>query len=324
MSRRLIFYILGLTFAISLFFSGCSSGKDPDANAAHDETARKETSPDDPGETKPARDNTPDVLAPKASGDTVYASDIVSIDASNTEEGYVMVRYSGTNKKVKLLIVTPAAVTYTYLLRGGDYEAFPLTGEDGTYQMTVYENIKGDSYAAVFSQSVDVSDVDPFKPYLYPNQYVTFTADSEAVELAEDLAQGADDDLDVVAAVYNYVITHITYDTRLAENVSYGYLPDVDATLDSGKGICFDYAALMTAMLRSQRIPTRLEVGYSDDLYHAWISTYVDEIGWIDNVIQFDGKSWSLMDPTLAANNSAENVREYVGEGGHYTVKYTY
>ena len=48
------------------------------------------------------------------------------------------------------------------------------------------------------------------------------------------------------------------------------------------KGICFDYAALMTAMLRSQGIPTKLEIGYSGEVYHAWISTYIDEIGWVD------------------------------------------
>ena len=314
MNRWLIIRALCLTLLISLFPSGCSSGGAPDIPNTQSTASSPES----------VRDNTPQVLVPEASGDIVYGSGTVSIDASNTAEGYVMLRYTGTNPKVKLLIATPADVTYTYLLRGGDYETFPLTGGDGTYQLTIYENITGDSYAAAFSQSVDVEGSDPFKPYLYPNQYITFTADSKAVALAADLAENASGDLDVVASVYDYVIKNISYDTDLAENVSYGYLPDVDVTLDSGKGICFDYAALMTAMLRSQRIPTRLEVGYSDDLYHAWISTYVKEIGWVDNVIEFDGKSWSLMDPTLAANNSAESVREYVGSGSHYTVKYTY
>lgn len=65
----------------------------------------------------------------------------------------------------------------------------------------------------------------------------------------------------------------------------------------------------MTAMLRSQGIPTKLEIGYSGEAYHAWISTWIDEIGWVDNVIEFDGTSWTLMDPTLAANNSAKAVK---------------
>ena len=43
-----------------------------------------------------------------------------------------------------------------------------------------------------------------------------------------------------------------------------------------------------------------------------------------DNIISFDGRSWSLMDPTLAASNSASSVKKYVGDGSNYTVKYNY
>ena len=90
------------------------------------------------------------------------------------------------------------------------------------------------------------------------------------------------------------------------------------------KGICFDYASLMTALLRSQGIPTKLMVGYSGTVYHAWISVYLEETGWVDNVIQFNGTSWSLMDPTLAASNSATDVKKYIGTGENYTVCYWY
>ena len=90
-----------------------------------------------------------------------------------------------------------------------------------------------------------------------------------------------------------------------------GYLPDIDETLETGKGICFDYAALMTAMLRTQRIPTRLVVGYAGTLYHAWISVYIEGTGWIDNIIYFDGTQWVRMDPTFAA--AGEEAAKYVG-----------
>ena len=155
-------------------------------------------------------------------------------------------------------------------------------------------------------------------------KYVNFTADSLPVAKAEELADGASSDLDIISSVYNYIITHFTYDYSKASSVTSGYLPDIDEVFTSEKGICFDYAALMSAMLRSQRIPTKLEVGYSGDVYHAWISCYVDEIGWVDNIIEFDGKNWSIMDPTLAANNSASDVKKYVGNGKNYVTKYTY
>ena len=44
----------------------------------------------------------------------------------------------------------------------------------------------------------------------------------------------------------------------------------------------------------------------------------------MDKIIRFDGKSWSLMDPTLAASNDRENVKRYIGDGGNYIAKYFY
>ena len=124
--------------------------------------------------------------------------------------------------------------------------------------------------------------------------------------------------------VYDYVTGNIVYDTELAANVPLGYIPDIDSTLERGKGICFDYASLMTALLRTQGIPTKLVVGYSGTAYHAWISVYLQEAGWVDKIIRFDGKSWSLMDPTLAASNHREDVKRYFGDGGNYIAKYFY
>ena len=273
----------------------------------------------------PPRDSTPKVLTPSADGVTVYQNDFASIDASNTSQGYVMVKYNGTNEKVKLRITCPDQSCYTYLISDrGAYDTFPLTAGNGSYTLQVLENVAGDTYTVSLTQSINVSIEDEFLPFLYPNQYVNFHTDSKAVSKGSDLAKDTYSDLDVVQNIYNYVIKNISYDTEKAQNVSYGYVPDVDDTLSSKKGICFDYAALMTSMLRSQNIPTKLEVGYSGDAYHAWISTYIDDKGWVDDIIQFDGDTWQIMDPTLAATNDSAAVKKYVGDGSHYVVKYTY
>lgn len=273
----------------------------------------------------PPRDSTPKVLTPSADGVTVYQNDLASIDASNTSQGYVMVKYNGTNEKVKLQITCPDQSCYTYLISDrGAYDTFPLTAGNGSYALQVLENVAGDTYTVSLAQSINVSIEDEFLPFLYPNQYVNFHTDSKAVSKGSDLAKDTYSDLDVVQNIYNYVIKNISYDTEKAQNVSYGYVPDIDDTLSSKKGICFDYAALMTSMLRSQNIPTKLEVGYSGDAYHAWISTYIDDKGWVDDIIQFNGDSWQIMDPTLAATNDSAAVKKYVGDGSHYVVKYTY
>ena len=273
----------------------------------------------------PPRDSTPKVLTPSADGVTVYQNDFASIDASNTSQGYVMVKYNGTNEKVKLQITCPDQSCYTYLISDrGAYDTFPLTAGNGSYALQVLENVAGDTYTVSLAQSINVSIEDEFLPFLYPNQYVNFHTDSKAVSKGSDLAKDTYSDLDVVQNIYNYVIKNISYDTEKAQNVSYGYVPDIDDTLSSKKGICFDYAAVMATMLRTQAIPTRLEVGYAGEEYHAWISTYIKDKGWINGIIEFDGTSWQIMDPTLAATNDSAAVKKYVGDGSHYIVKYTY
>ncbi len=270
------------------------------------------------------RDNTPDCLVPSADGVTVYSNPYVSVDASNIDEGYVMAAYLGDCPIVKLQLVGPDHMTYTYDLHGNDYEVFPLSAGNGTYSLGVYENVEGTQYVTAFSQELEVNITNPWGSFLYPNQYVKFDSSSDVVNVAKELVAGAHDDLEAIIMVYDYVIANITYDFDKATNVQSGYVPDVDEILRMKTGICLDYAAVMASMLRSQRIPTRLEVGYAGNTYHAWISTYVEDQGWVNGIIQFDGQNWSIMDPTFAANTDAEELKNFIGEGDNYVTKYNY
>ena len=261
------------------------------------------------------------VLKPEATGKKTFTGGGATVDVSNANEGYVMIKFSGSNKKLKIRITRSGKTTYTYDLKSGGYEVFPLTSGDGSYTIEVFENVSGNQYAQALKCSVAVKLRDQKLPFLYPSQYVNFTGASNAVKKADSLVGSSKDGLAKVSGVYNFVISNVTYDTQKAKTVQSGYLPQVDAILKSGKGICFDYAALMTSMLRSQGIPTRLEIGYvSGGLYHAWISVYIKEVGWVNDVIQFDGKNWKLMDPTFASSGGSK----YTGDGQNYKVQYIY
>ena len=222
------------------------------------------------GETE--RDNTPVVLTPSLEGDDILGNEKISINISNASEGYIAVSYLGDSSIGKLQLTGNGQVTYTYDLISGENEVIPLTAGSGTYVATVYENIDANQYATIFAADFTVDITNTYGPFLYPNMYVNFNPDSEVVALAAILAKGSTSDLEVVSRVYQYVIDNISYDHEKAETVESGYIPDVDEILSLRKGICFDYAAMMSAMLRSQRIPSRLEIGYAGDAYHAWIA----------------------------------------------------
>lgn len=272
------------------------------------------------------RDNTTVVLVPSADGEVTYETAEVVVDASNVTEGYIMVRYTGDAAKVRMLLDTPSGDTYNYLMPiDGSYAVFPMSDGSGSYNVGIYENIVDNDYAEVFSQEIEVELADEVQVFLYPNRYVDFDAESDAVKKGAELVAKTTTDLEAVEAVYRYVTENITYDYDKAETVQSGYLPVVDETLHTGKGICFDYASLMAAMLRSQRIPTRLEIGYAGTLYHAWISVYIEDQGWIDDVIVFDGEAWVLMDPTLVSYAQEQTIKDHMENADtYYDMKYKY
>lgn len=297
------------------------------ANSDNSNTTPASTSETSPAEAssneKGTRDNTPVCLIPEAPGTVVYENEYVTIDATNASQGYICAEYKGTCPKVKMQITCPSSTIYTYLLGDGQ-ETFPLTTDSGAYSISVFENTIDTQYSTVFRTDFEVNIEDSFGPYLYPNQYVKFTPESNCVAKGAELAYSANSDLDVVTNVYNYVIGNIKYDTEFANVVESGYTPTPDNTLASGKGICLDYSALMASMLRSQTIPTHMEVGFAGSAYHAWISVYLDEIGWVNGIIEFDGTSWNLMDPTMAANSNEAELKKFIGDGSNYETKYIY
>ncbi len=275
-------------------------------------------------EAAPALSN---VLAAAAPGTVVYSNSKAAIDASNTADGYIMVAYTGgASSKIKVLIDCPSGIRYTYDLNAyGSYEAFPLSDGNGSYTIGIYENISGSQYATAYTNTVSVALSNQFAPFLRPNQYVNFTTGSATANQAAYLCSGLSSELDKVTAIYNYVVTNFTYDRELAANVQSGYIPNLDTVLANKKGICFDYAALMTAMLRCQGVPTKLVIGYSGTAYHAWISTYTESQGWVNGVIHFDGNQWKLMDPTFASTgNSSSQILQYIGNGSNYSAKFLY
>lgn len=269
------------------------------------------------------RSNTPLCLEPTHTGTHTFSNALCMIDISNASEGYIMVKYNGNNPKVKFQLTGSDGVTYTYNL-GSEFAAFPLSAGSGKYKAAVYENVSGTKYSTAFAKEFDVTITNIFGPNLYPNQYVDFHVTSEVVSKASSLVENCSSDIEAVTRIYNFVTSNITYDHEKAANVKSGYTSNVDYILNCGTGICLDYAAVMTSMLRSQKIPTRLEVGYAGTAYHAWISTYITDVGWINGIIQFDGTNWSLMDPTFAANSSETALKSFIGNGSNYQTKYIY
>lgn len=242
------------------------------------------------------------------------------IDTTDIGNGYVYIKNDSSKKRLKVQIIKGNS-TYNYDLKnGGVYEIFPLQLGDGSYKIRIMENTSGNKYIPLFEKTLDVKLNNSLSPFLNPNQFVMYNNNWRIVQKASELTKGKATEVEKIAAIYDYIIKNVRYDKVKASTVQSGYLPNIDETLTSKKGICFDYAALLAGMLRSQGIPTRLIVGTvsPSDINHAWNEVYLKDKGWVSVKIQFEGSTWNRMDSTFASSGN-EGIENFIGNGSNYT-----
>lgn len=277
------------------------------------------SSDEEPPVYSPAR-----VLTPEAPGKKTLGSSPLILDISNQDQGYLTAESDSDDSRMNIQLTAPSGVVYSYFLEPDEQTVLPFSEGSGEYLITCYQQVDGNQYAALYTETLTIKLQNEFLPFLYPNQYVDFSSKSKTCKLAASLVKKDMTDIDILKTFYAYVTSHISYDYDKADSVEAGYLPDVDDTLSTGTGICFDYAALTTAMLRSQDIPCKLQIGYSGDVKHAWIDVYIRGSGWVTKAVSFDGDTWKLMDPTFDANSDGdEAIQEYIGDESNYTVQFT-
>lgn len=221
-----------------------------------------------------------DVLMPEASGKKVQKDGGLVVDSSHADDGYVMVKVSKkVTKRVKVRVTAGQGTALNYDLNGdGDFEVYPLQFGRINYTVGLFVNQSGNKYKAAGKVTVSPKGMtDELSCFLYPNQYVNYTADSPCVAEAIKLCGGMTDQEEIYKAVCNFVKTNFAYDFIKSVTVKPGQLPDIQYCWDNKMGICQDLSALTCAMLRSQGVPARLIIGtLGSGTPHAWVLAVVN------------------------------------------------
>lgn len=244
------------------------------------------------------------------------------IDFSHAQDGTIGASAKGESRMK--LQVTNGEQSYNYdLPNDGTPIIVPVNMGNGDYTARIMLNTSGDRYVEVFSTTASITLADENAPFVRPNTICNYTQDSACVTLANELCANAATESDAFDAIFDYICNNITYDFEKANQLAdaTGYIPNPDETLASGKGICFDYASLAAAMLRSQGIPTKILTGYvaPDNVYHAWDMIYIDG-AWVSLHISAQPGEWARADMTFAANGAEDAI----GDGSAYADRYTY
>ena len=279
--------------------SSSSSTKKPASSSSS--STKKPASSSSSSSKKPASSAPSASSKPSNGGTTTLKNNGCEIDTSKAAAGTIRVRQNGNPTKVKVLVYfNGSSKYYQYTIpTTNTWTSIPLQSGSGTYKVRFMKQVSGNSYSQMYSVTFQVGMQNANSAYLNPSQYVVYNSGSACVAKAKSLVSGAGSDAQKVSKIYSYIVNNISYDYDKMKNLPSGYLPNPDSTLASRKGICFDYAALMAAMLRSQGVPCKLVIGNADGQYHAWNMVYVNG-------------SWQLYDPTFGA--AGQRAGSYVAE----------
>ena len=236
-----------------------------------------------------------EIRMPEATGKTVKKNGDLTIDCSNMDQGYVMVKAKTSSKRYKVRVKTADASLNYDLNSDGMYETFPLQFGSGKYQVSLFENVSGKKYSKEGTVKLNVKMPDELSCFLYPNQYVSYDENTACVQEAQKICEGVTNQEEIFDIVRKYVMKNFNYDYIKSVTVKPGLLPQIDECWKNKMGICQDLSALTCAMLRSQGVPARLVIGtVGSNTYHAWVVAVVNG----DN---------RFFDPTAEMNASSKN-----------------
>ena len=222
------------------------------------------------------------------------ADSTVSYNTNQLSSGIIALAYDAqTDSKLKVMVEKgDKKVTYN-LKNDGTSEKFPLQFGDGEYKVSILENVVDNQYKYVSTENIKLDLPDEKQMYLASVQNINWNANMAAIIKAKELTKGLKSDSQKIKAIYDYLVSNVKYDYDKLTKLPNDYLPNIDNTIASGKGICYDYASTYAAMLRSLGIPAKLVKGYSTYVngYHAWNEVYSSETGrWIVTDTTYDAQ----------------------------------
>ena len=199
------------------------------------------------------------------------------LETSNSANGnFKATAFGAQSKRYKLELKHGVNKQVFDVRSDGVYELFPLQFGDGKYDVTLYENVRGNTYSKASAITFNVKLKRPDASQLVPNQYVNYNWASPVIQKADALCTTFGDEEETYRAICNYVKQNFRYDYVKAVLTKPGTLPDVEKTFQKKMGICQDLAAVTVAMLRSQGIPSKLVIGNLGKQYHAWVTATVN------------------------------------------------
>lgn len=246
--------------------------------------------------------------------DDVDAWDIIDEDAVdfevriNPDKNKIYIKYFQDDG---LGLMTLKNGSYYDVYRVNDNLTLSLYNGEGLYTLGLYRRIdltSGKSHEQDVLR-IESSNNTSITASIGENAICTYKDVESFATIANSMSAKSTSTHDYIMNCYKYVVESLDYDTEFYNLKTSGgtiekyWCPNVEATIEKGKGICCEQASLMASLLRCKGIPTRIIYGYlldDDNSFHAWVEAYEDG-------------QWVFYDPTwqIYGNNNAHRYILY-------------
>ena len=224
-----------------------------------------------------------------------------------TDRGILSITYKLENNGVVLINNTSKeeAKDYKYILKPGDTHVIALTDGVGAYKVTLHdvENTGGNVGSILKTyecNEINLAEEDELQVFTKNTTLIDFESNSDIID---EVFKDTND----VDEIYIY-FKNMGYDYRLADKISKGvitdYSVDIKSTIENKKGICYDLATSMTAVLRHKGYTAQMVYGYVNNTYHSWVRVLIDN-------------EWFAYDPTLDKTSYDTHMDLYVIDEYH-------
>ncbi|HYF75354.1 MAG TPA: transglutaminase-like domain-containing protein, partial [Candidatus Nitrosocosmicus sp.] len=172
-------------------------------------------------------------------------------------------------------------VWYEVKLDNGEFDEEIWFNSPGEYTIQVMVNEYDRKYS--YGPSIRIENSRELNKYLIPAKHIE-SNEEIIISTAEEITKACSSDAEKVKAIYDWVVDNIDYDYEKLSKHNMGQYDNrygAVNTLNTRKGVCYDYSTLVAALARSVGIQAKVVEG---DLnqgmlkgFHAWNEVFIPE-----------------------------------------------
>jgi len=267
----------------------------------------------------------------------VYTNKYVKINTNTANKGYIEVEYLDANGYDITVSMRSNKKNANGNLAGWEYRSSKkgkckinaaLTYGNAAYTVTVTSTMKNEStgverVSKKATLTINLPNVSSTGAFLLSTGEVIYDSNMMFIKKASEISATCKDDFEKVSKIYDWLTQYIQYQV-VEDTIQGDYICDLNKIYNRKTGVCYDYAVVLAAMLRSQGIPCKVVFGrYTDSTSgdgHVWNEVYIAKSGSItSNELSITGNKWCTLDPTLSHVNSGQSAIDFMNNASNYT-----